>query len=319
MPVSNFLYSRAELLASPSVRDGVSLAEERAARVREMEYIAAAGSELFNRRQHVIYTAMCHWHRFYARRSLRQYPPALTSVACLLLASKVCEPPVLPLHLFVRAFLQRAEGLPDVDPRTAKAVEARERIVVAERALLEALEYDVDVELPGPSLLAAAGDAVGAPELLRRRAATAVSNILRSELPLRFPAWVLAEGAVAVAYRVGQLPLPTAAAAPGDAAAAAAGGAGGGASSSGSGGGLRASPADLDEVIATVQAYAELAVAAAAAAARLGGAQGGGGGGVQAPEAAAAAVRPTPASSPPLLPPPPRPPLSAAAAPLLLR
>lgn len=290
---ANFLYSRAELLASPSVRDGISLVEERVTRVREMDYIAAAGSELFHRRQHVLYTAMVHWHRFYARRSLRQHPPALTSVACLLLASKVCEPPLLQLHLFVRAFLQRAEGLPDVDPHTAKAAETRERIAVAERALLEALEYDVDVELPGPALLAAAGDAVGAPELLRRRAASAVSNILRSELPLRFPAWVLAEGAVAVAYRVGQIPLPATAAAPGAAA-----GTGGG------GGGLRASPADLDEVIATVQAYAELAVAAAGGL----GAQGSG-------SVPAATVHATPAALPPL--PPPHPPL-AAAAPLLL-
>ena len=79
----------------------------------------------------------------------------------------------------------------------------------AERALLDALEYDPDVELPGPRLLESMCDALlQAPDIIRRRAALAVNDILRSELPLRFPAAVLAEGAVAVAYMVSRIPLP---------------------------------------------------------------------------------------------------------------
>ena len=114
-----FLYSRAEISASPSILDGIGATDERICRMREMEYITGVGLSLLDRKESSIHTAMIMWHRFYMRRSLRKYPPALTSVACLLLASKVCEPPVIPLPEFVRIYLQRTEGLLDVDLKTA--------------------------------------------------------------------------------------------------------------------------------------------------------------------------------------------------------
>ena len=123
----------------------------------------------------------------------------------------------------------------------------------AERALLDALEYDPDVELPGPKLLESTCDALlQAPDIIRRRAALAVNDILRSELPLRFPAAVLAEGAVAVAYMVSRIPLP---------ASQQNKDGGGEGSSSLSSGVLRAQTAELDEIKATLQANAEFAMA----------------------------------------------------------
>ena len=131
----------------------------------------------------------------------------------------------------------------------------------AERALLDALEYDPDVELPGPKLLESTCDALlQAPDIIRRRAALAVNDILRSELPLRFPAAVLAEGAVAVAYMVSRIPLP---------ASQLHKDGGGEGSSSLSSGLLRAQTAELDEIKATLQANAEFAMARKGQAAAL--------------------------------------------------
>ena len=115
-----FLYSLAELEASPSILDGVTPSDERLARIYEMQYISAESRSMIERKGSTVntaYTAMIMWHRFYMRRSLRRYPPALTSTACLLLASKVCEP-VLHIHEFVRAYLRRTEGLLDIGERT---------------------------------------------------------------------------------------------------------------------------------------------------------------------------------------------------------
>ena len=134
----------------------------------------------------------------------------------------------------------------------------------AERALLDALEYDPDVELPGPKLLESTCDALlQAPDIIRRRAALAVNDILRSELPLRFPAAVLAEGAVAVAYMVSRIPLPASQLHKDG------GGAGSSSSSSLSSGLLRAQTAELDEIKATLQANAEFAMARKGQAAAL--------------------------------------------------
>lgn len=280
--------------------------------MHEMDFIAAVGSALFSdRKQTTIFSAMVLWHRFYIRRSLRCHAPAAISVACLLLSSKACET-LAHMHLFVRAYLQRTEGLSDVDQRTAvsgrrrwrgplwrglltelppcavqKAVEARETLIAAERAVLDALEYDVDVELPATAAIQAACDAFEAPEVVRRQAPRAIASILRSELPLRFPACVLAEAAVFVAFRVSGLPLP-----PPAAVATAVGAA---FDSGSSGGSVRVSAADVEEVMATLQAHA--ATAAAAAAAR-GGGRGGGGGVPPLPRVPAGSPPPPPAEAP---------------------
>lgn len=206
-----FIYTKAEIAASPSIVDGMSPADEQSIRSYEMDKIAYYGIELTHSKE-MVYTSMMLWHRFYIRRSLRAYDPALLSVACLLLSSKICETlrflkEERYLRDFVRIYLHRKEGLRAIDFETSQAVEAKEAIVVAERELLRAIEYDFEVELPLPHV-ASICDTLHASEATRKFASRAVTDIMKSTLPLRYSARELAEGAVVMAFRLTGCALP---------------------------------------------------------------------------------------------------------------
>jgi hypothetical protein len=118
-----FIYTKAEIAASPSIVDGMSPADEQSIRSYEMDKIAYYGIELTHSKE-MVYTSMMLWHRFYIRRSLRAYDPALLSVACLLLSSKICETlrflkEERYLRDFVRIYLHRKEGLRAIDFETS--------------------------------------------------------------------------------------------------------------------------------------------------------------------------------------------------------
>lgn len=152
-------------------------------------------------RQRVVATAAVYFWKFYLRRSFCRADPRLIAPACLFLASKTEETPIhskLLLH-YARRLCTKHGALPPPDLA---------QLVTAEAQLLEALDGDLLVFSPYPSLSKFLQDSrLAASQKTCEAAWSILSDSYRTPLHLLHPPHILALGALCLAGVITQLDL----------------------------------------------------------------------------------------------------------------
>ena len=147
---NNWIFTEAEVEQSPS-RKQMTAEEEAKARREVCAYIQYVG-EILRFPQVTIATAMLFIHRFYMRKSLKQYHRREMATAALFLAGKVEETPkklrdVLCTCLEADAKMT-GRKLPIPAEDTKEFADIRSRTLTNERLLLEMLCYDLQSTHP---------------------------------------------------------------------------------------------------------------------------------------------------------------------------
>ncbi|CAI5742248.1 unnamed protein product [Hyaloperonospora brassicae] len=204
------------LARSPSLDDGVCPATERLHRSFGCELIQEAGI-LLRLPQVVMATAQTLLHRFYYRKSLRQFDAFRVAVSCLFLAAKVEEAPKR-IHDVVRVFYatfrrrkwKRAtvtQQLIDVDSATFR--QWRSWLIIVERQVLIDVGFSIYgvTAHPHKYVLYYVKVLDGSPELAQQ-AWGFINDSLRRDLCVRYKAQVTACAAIFLASRFQKVALP---------------------------------------------------------------------------------------------------------------
>jgi len=136
-----------QLEKTPSIRHGMSEAEEREERMEGIKFLMACAHQL-----RLPYNATCtacvYFHKFYMRRSFKVHTIYDMAAACLYLAAKSEEQRKRTKEIAETCyFLQHKQKVPD--PRTSeKLEELNQRILDKELLLLQTLEFNFQVQLP---------------------------------------------------------------------------------------------------------------------------------------------------------------------------
>ncbi|KAI9253151.1 cyclin-like protein [Sporodiniella umbellata] len=85
-----WLFTKEDLLDTPSIRDGVPIQQEILNRVKGCHYLLAVGAKL-NLPQLVVVTAITFFHRFFMRQSMKSFHVYDIAATSLFLATKVEE------------------------------------------------------------------------------------------------------------------------------------------------------------------------------------------------------------------------------------
>jgi len=101
-----------------------------------------------------IATAIVFFHRFYARMSYEHYDRFTVATTCLFLASKVEETPKKLKDVVMETYKTQHNQEKAPEPETKEFFELKEKILVCERILLQALGFDLSVEHAYRPLLA---------------------------------------------------------------------------------------------------------------------------------------------------------------------
>ena len=137
----SWYYEKSDLAKTPSIRNGLSLLQERTFRKEGASYIMELGNYL---QLHYVTcaTACTFFHRFYMFHSFSEYPRYLTATACLFLAGKVEETPKKWKVVWKAAteILKQDQlvGFEGFD----------HKLLTYERILLQAIQFDLIVEHP---------------------------------------------------------------------------------------------------------------------------------------------------------------------------
>ncbi|XP_050379498.1 cyclin-T1-4-like [Argentina anserina] len=219
-------------LNSPSRRDGISLSKETQL-CSQYSYIRHLGSKL--RLPHLaIVKALVFCHRFYARQSFAKNDWHAVATACVLLAIKVEESPRFLKDVVNEAYrheiqdyvadqmLRSTINLHDMRERDEFFREKgrvtndqkKELIIAAEGLVLRTMGFDLNVQLPYKTLVAALHrlreekiTGSGHPQFTKV-ACSLVEDLLRTSLCLRYEPQFIAVGSVVVAASVLKMKLP---------------------------------------------------------------------------------------------------------------
>lgn len=150
--------------------------------------------------QLTIATAIVFFHRFYARMSYEHYDRFTVATTCLFLASKVEETPKKLKDVVIETFKvhHNAEKAPEVDSK--EFFELKEKILVCERILLQALGFDLSVEHAYRPLLAYVKSIKGTRDLAQV-AWNFINDSLRTTISLQYAPRHLAAAAAQLARR----------------------------------------------------------------------------------------------------------------------
>lgn len=106
--------------------------------------------------QLTIATALVFFHRFYMRKSFKEYDRFIVANTCLLLGSKVEETPKKLRDIFVECysvhFKVEHKDVPDASSTAFENM--REQVLIIERVLLQTLGFELQLEHPYRPLLA---------------------------------------------------------------------------------------------------------------------------------------------------------------------
>uniref|UniRef100_A0AAV1UTH8 Cyclin-like domain-containing protein n=1 Tax=Peronospora matthiolae TaxID=2874970 RepID=A0AAV1UTH8_9STRA len=204
------------LARSPSLDDGVCPSTERLHRSFGCELIQEAGI-LLRLPQVVMATAQTLLHRFYYRKSLRQFDALRVAMSCLFLAAKVEETPNR-VHDVVRVFYatfrrrkwKRAavtQQLLDVDSATFS--QWRSWLLTVERQVLIDVGFSIYnvTEHPHKYVLYYVKVLAGSSELAQQ-AWGYINDSLRRDICVRYKAQVTACAAIFLASRFQRVALP---------------------------------------------------------------------------------------------------------------
>ena len=150
---TQWLFTEAELLRTPSILDGLTPEKERENRSKGVNFILQVGIML-KLPQITLATASVFLHRFYMRHSMQTYHYYSMAATCLFLAYKV-EECVRKMRELVVACVRVAQKdhHKTVDEQDKEYWRWRDNILQYEDLLLEAICFDLSLEPPYKTLL----------------------------------------------------------------------------------------------------------------------------------------------------------------------
>ncbi|KAK8803525.1 hypothetical protein WA158_001219 [Blastocystis sp. Blastoise] len=147
MSHNNWIFTKEEILNSPSIRDGIPENEEKEALYNSCKFIQALCKEL-DIQPFVAVTASVYLRRFFMLQSLKVHDRDVIAQGCVLLASKVDENVKPPGMLVVKAYklLNPSESSPNTYGPFYEI--KKMNVLVAERLILNTLSFDLVVDQP---------------------------------------------------------------------------------------------------------------------------------------------------------------------------
>lgn len=141
------LFTKAELSQNPSVKDGISIEEQKTLRRQYSQYMMHVGA-LLELRASTIAIAVYYWLRCYATVSLKAYDPDITARAAILLALKV-EEDNKPRIRDIMNTAHRARN-PSQPPLTLgkEYSAAKDLVVEREQLLMRIVGYNLEYRSP---------------------------------------------------------------------------------------------------------------------------------------------------------------------------
>lgn len=205
-----WFYTAEQLKQSPSIKRGMTEAEELLQRQMTAQMIRQIGQELRKSCKRpsglCINTAMVFMHRFYMFHSFQRYPPHVMAPCCVFLAAKSEETPVKLEYVIKTAHMIRnpqASSLSEISYERAKS-----ELIMNENLLLQTLGFDLVVHHPHTSVIKC-GDLVGAPKAVTQLAYELVTNSLHfSKMCLRYEPTSVACVCLFMAFKRYSLSIP---------------------------------------------------------------------------------------------------------------
>ncbi|CAM9211591.1 unnamed protein product, partial [Choristocarpus tenellus] len=140
-------YTKEQIRDSPSRKDGMSEVLEKEYRRKTCLFLKQAGKSL-DLPMEAIATAHVFFHKFFVLQSFSQHDRFCVASACLFLASKVEESPRKVDHIVNRCHAVWTHTKHPLDPKDKGFRRLREKILIAERCLLNTLSFQLSVHHP---------------------------------------------------------------------------------------------------------------------------------------------------------------------------
>ncbi|EFJ47579.1 L type cyclin [Volvox carteri f. nagariensis] len=209
--LDNFYLTDEELANSPSRKHDIDEETETTLRIFGCELIQEAGI-LLKCPQAVMATGQVLFQRFFCRKSMREFNVRRMACACLFLATKLEENHRRTrdiLMVFDRINKRRdgSKSMPLLIPETKEYDVMKERVITYERILLKTFGFIIHAVHPHKYVNSFVHSLDGSGEL-QQLAWNMLNDSLRTTLCVRFKAHVVAAGAIYLAARRLQVPLP---------------------------------------------------------------------------------------------------------------
>ncbi|GLC50293.1 hypothetical protein PLESTB_000363400 [Pleodorina starrii] len=209
--LDNFYLTDEELAQSPSRKHDIDEETETTLRIFGCELIQEAGI-LLKCPQAVMATGQVLFQRFFCRKSMRDFNVRRMACACLFLATKLEESHRRTrdiLMVFDRINKRRdgSKSVPLLIPETKEYDVMKERVITYERILLKTFGFIIHAVHPHKYVNSFVHSLDGSDEL-QQLAWNMLNDSLRTTLCVRFKGHVVAAGAIYLAARRLQVPLP---------------------------------------------------------------------------------------------------------------
>jgi len=156
-------------MSLPSLKDGISLEDEKMYRSRTCRFIDEAATRQLKLPRLAVATAMVFFHRFYAKHSFKEHDRFEVAVACILLAAKTEEAPkklsviIIECHRLKTASAMRGSKSPTggsngtnaalastkpLDQTSDEYLKLKERILLLERVILHTIAFELSIDHP---------------------------------------------------------------------------------------------------------------------------------------------------------------------------
>ncbi|KAK1407473.1 hypothetical protein QVD17_39089 [Tagetes erecta] len=210
LPTQKWYFSREEIeFDSPSRSDGIDYKQEEHLRKLYCGFLQELGIEL-KVPQLTIATAMMFCHRFYMRQSHTKNDWQTVATACMFLASKAEETPRWLGDLVVVAYKLIYKWDPSASRRIREIYDKqKELILIGERLVLHILAFDLNIEHPYKSLVAALKRLDITHKDLVKVAWNFVNDWLRTSLCLQHKPHYIAASSLFLAAKIMKVKLPT--------------------------------------------------------------------------------------------------------------
>ncbi|KAI8098943.1 cyclin-like protein [Halteromyces radiatus] len=154
MIIDQWLYTKDELLDTPSIADGITFEQEQMDRTKGCHYLLAVAARL-NLPQLVVVTAATFFHRFFMRQSMKRFHIYDMAATSLFVATKV-EESTRRIKDFVNACAQKASKNDKLilDEDSKDFIKWKDTMLCNEVILLETLCFDLSIQHPHTCLLA---------------------------------------------------------------------------------------------------------------------------------------------------------------------
>ncbi|CAH1793074.1 unnamed protein product [Owenia fusiformis] len=192
-------YDKADLLNTPSYRDGLDPDTEARYRREGARFIIDTGTKM-GLRYDTCATGVVFFHRFYMFHSFKEFHRYVTSACCLFLAGKVEETPKK-----CKDIIKTARGMLDETQFKAYGENPKEEVMTLERILLQTIKFDLQIEHPYKYLLKYAKQLKGDKTKLQKMVQmgwTFVNDSLCTTLCLHWEPEVIAVGLIYLASRL---------------------------------------------------------------------------------------------------------------------